>query len=61
MSWTFLNMNKLSATNLQAILYPNEWRVLKVLSGLLYVPYFHIYGELFVAERNDWPFEVKRN
>ena len=41
----------------QAMLYPNEWRGYEIFKGILYVPYFSIYGELFIGERNDWAFE----
>ena len=35
----------------QGILYPNEWRMTKILHNIVYMPYFQIYGELFLAER----------
>ena len=41
----------------QAILYPNEWRPMEILSNILYIPFYHMFGELYIAERNDWPFE----
>ena len=41
----------------QAIIYPNDWRLKETLIGILYVPYFGIYGELFIQERSLWPFE----
>lgn len=41
----------------QGILYPNEWRIDEILYGIIYTPYFQIYGELFIAERTTYPFE----
>ena len=41
----------------QAILYPNEWRPMEILSNILFSPFYHMFGELYIAERNDWPFE----
>ena len=41
----------------QAILYPNEWRPMEILSNILFSPFFHMFGELYIAERNSWPFE----
>ena len=41
----------------QAIIYPNDWRFKETIIGILYVPYFGIYGELFIQERSLWPFE----
>lgn len=34
----------------QSLLYPNEWRFLHIMRGLGLKSYFHIFGELFMAE-----------
>ncbi|XP_077993111.1 transient receptor potential cation channel subfamily M member-like 2 [Glandiceps talaboti] len=36
--------------SMQAILYPNESRVVPLIEGIFYKPYFQIYGELFLEE-----------
>ena len=35
---------------MQTILYPNEWRFANILNGILFKPFFHVYGELFLGE-----------
>ena len=34
----------------QSVLYPNEWRWDRVLRGIAFKSYFHIFGELFAGE-----------
>lgn len=41
----------------QGILYPNEWRVGKILYNIIYTPYFQVYGELFIGELTTYAFE----
>ncbi|XP_070536806.1 transient receptor potential cation channel subfamily M member-like 2 isoform X1 [Ptychodera flava] len=36
--------------SMQAILYPNESRIVPLIEGVFYKPYFQIYGELFLEE-----------
>jgi hypothetical protein len=34
----------------QSVLYPNEWRFMKIMRGLGLKSYFHLFGELFLPE-----------
>ena len=40
---------------IQALLYPGENRFSEIIVGILYKPYFQIYGELFLDEINYNP------
>jgi hypothetical protein len=38
----------------QSLLYSNEWRITELIKGIYYVPYYSIYGDLFISERTSY-------